>query len=124
MNIVTYLSSLLTHGMAHSTALHSLHIGQEHIMATLTDVQTRLDTITASVAEIPGTLTSISDGIANVAADIEVLKAQIGTAPIGITPEEADGVVGTLDTIQTNLALAVAGLQSAASSLQAVAAAQ
>lgn len=123
-NIVTYLVSLLTHGQNHGNKLDRLLRGQTHIMAQLADVQARLDALTTKVGEISPSLTQISEGIANVAADIQALKDQIGQAPVGITAEEADGVVASLDQTLTNLGTAVDGLQSAAASLQAVADAQ
>jgi ABC-type transporter Mla subunit MlaD len=123
-NIFNYLAALLTHGQDHGSQLHRMLHNQRIIMAQLADVQQKLDALTSKVGEIAPALESIGAGITNVAADIQALKDQIGTAPVGITSEEADGVVASLDTTLSNLGTAVEGLQSAAASLQTVADAQ
>ncbi len=93
-------------------------------MATLADVQARLDALTTSVGQIAPELQNISTGIADVAADIQALKNQIGSGTPGLTAEEADAVVANLDNTLTTLGAAVSGLQAASSSLSAVAAGQ
>lgn len=122
-SLVRGLGDLLTSGLV-ARKLDQILQKQEQLMATLADVQARLDALTAKVGEIAPVLTQIGDGIAGVAADIQALKDQIGAGTPGITPEEADAVVASLDTTISSLGDAVTGLQSAAASLQAVADAQ
>lgn len=127
-SLVTYLAAILTRGQGHDhrldQILHKLDCIQRTIMASQADVQERLTALTAKVGEIAPSLTQISEGIANVASDIQTLKDQVGTVPVGITPEEADGFVASLDTTLGTLGTAVQGLQTAASALQSVADAQ
>lgn len=124
MSIFTYLAAMLSKLLTGEGQLALILKNQEKIMATLQDVQNRLDSLTAAVAPFPGSLASISAAITNVAGDIQALKDQIGQAPVGITPEEADGVVSQLDGIVTNLTAAANGLQQVSTDLQAVADAQ
>ncbi len=123
-NLVSYLASILGHTLGHKDSLADIRKGQLQIMATLADVQAKLDAVNAVVAGLPVPISQIADAVANVASDIQTLKDQIGQEPAGITPEEADGVVvglqGTLDALQ----VARSGLEQVAASLQTVADAQ
>ena len=99
MSVVSYLAAILSRVLGFDSELSQLRKGQLEIMATLQDVQAKLDAVVAKVGEFGGPLSAISAAVDNIAADIQALKDQIGQAPVGITPEEADGVVAQLDTI-------------------------
>jgi hypothetical protein len=104
--------------------LNKLVAGVDSIMATLQEVQQKLDGLTSKVGEIGPALGRIGQGIDGVANDIQTLKLQVGSGTPGITPAEADGVVAQRTTMGTALGEAVTGLNSAADMLQGIASEQ
>lgn len=121
MSVLGYLAALIRHCLDHGCELKELRKGQQQIMATLADVQAKLDAVTAAVGGFSGPLSAISSSVENIAADIQALKDQIGAGTPGITPEEADGVVSQLDTILGGLSSVQEQANALATSAQTVA---
>jgi capsule polysaccharide export protein KpsE/RkpR len=93
-------------------------------MATLEQVQDQLTTVRTQVGEQGASLARIADSQVEIQKDIQVLKDQVGTGTPGITPEEADGVLASLQDIGGRVEVSNAALKAAADALEAIGNAQ
>lgn len=92
---------------------------REQSMTKLTDIQSKVTALNEQTTKLGDAQGEQAVALANVAGDIERIKAQIVG---GLTADEADGVVASLDGVLATVTSAADGARTQADALKALAA--
>lgn len=136
MSILDYVAGILWRAEEIRSRLRHLIAGQvrvekllrqltdqgELMSVTLQDFNDRLQTLLGTNATLGEIVTRLANDTANIAADIQRLKDQIGTGEAGLSPADAASLLSGLDDVNTKLGATAAALSGASDALAAAAA--